>query len=458
MWMIIKHSFSNTCDIGIGFVAILSIKYRYVIDILKQNYYLSIMQKLTFHFQNGQRIIQQIGLIDEFKGKWALQMQNLSAEHLKHIQIAASNDNAVASMQLENVVNATRERLDAYQNALNIVLNPTTLFTHQTIEYLYVELEPQNTNVDFKKYRNIVPKLVLAIEEQLISFRATPTQDVLGQLRQQIQKTTVLLERKSIHPLIATADFMYEWAALAPFETRNLQLSRLIAMLLLKYSNYNFMDYLSLETILLARKAAYQASLAKALHSRNQVKEDISDWIIFLLDCILLSINHLEQQLGSLKLESIRQNQPVQNQQEASKPVNAKNKMVDTPKSVVTKRVHNNQNQISTGNLFDVNPQSAMDISKEPVKVVPKIEKTPKSNAAVKIEEPLKTSDVYLSSRQKKLKKFISEKQPVRLNDLKTAFPEINQHIMRKDLQYMHRMNEIQKIGDYKNTVYTVEH
>jgi hypothetical protein len=201
--MIIKHSFSNTCDIGIGFVAILSIKYRYVIDIFKTKW-LSIMQKLTFHFQNGQRIIQQIGLIDEFKGKWTLQMQNLSAEHLKHIQIAASNDNAVASMQLENVVNATRERLDAYQNALNIVLNPTTLFTHQTIEYLYVELEPQNTNVDFKKYRNIVPKLVLAIEEQLISFRATPTQDVLGQLRQQIQKTTVLLERKSIHPLIAT--------------------------------------------------------------------------------------------------------------------------------------------------------------------------------------------------------------------------------------------------------------
>ncbi|MEO0041178.1 MAG: hypothetical protein RL329_626, partial [Bacteroidota bacterium] len=254
------------------------------------------MQKLTFHFQNGQRIIQQIGLIDEFKGKWSQQMQNLSAEHLKHIQITASNDNAVASMQLENVVNAAPERLNAYQNALHIVLNPTTLFTHQMIEYLYVELEPQNTNIDFKKYRNVVPKLVLTIEEHLISFRATPTQDILGQLRQQIQKTTVLLERKSIHPLIAMADFMYEWAALAPFETRNLQLSRLIAMQLLKYSNYNFIDYLSLETILLARKAAYQASLAKALHSRNQVKEDISDWIIFLLDCILGSINHLEQQ------------------------------------------------------------------------------------------------------------------------------------------------------------------
>jgi hypothetical protein len=301
---------------------------------------------------------------------------------------------------------------------------------------------------------------VLTIEEQLISFRATPTQDVLGELRQQIQKTTVLLERKSIHPLIAMADFMYEWAALAPFETLNLQLSRLIAMQLLKYSNYNFMDYLSLETILLARKAAYQASLAKALHSRNQVKEDISDWIIFLLDCILLSINHLEQQLGSLHLESIRQNQPVQNQQEPSKPVDAKNKVVDTPKPVVTKQVHNNQNQaqVSAGNLFDVNPQSVMDVSKEPVKAVPKIEKTPKSNPTAKIEDPIKTNDVYLSSRQKKIKKFISEKQPVRLNDLKTAFPEINQHIMRKDLQYMHRMNEIQKIGDYKNTVYTVEH
>jgi Fic family protein len=411
-----------------------------------------IMQKLTFNFQNGQKIIQKIGLIDEFKGKWSQQIYKDFP--LDKLRILALSENAKASVRLEQQLHTEivdEVQWNQYINASNFALNRNTKFSYETIENLYQCLESDVTNKDLKKYRKIVSKLTLFITHHPIAFRSTPAQDIVGQLKQEVYKTSAYLDKKQLHPLIAIADFVYEFSAICPFETRNLQLSRLIAMQLLAQFNYGFMECTALEAVFEARKEQYHVALGKALHSRNQVKEDISTWIIFFLECIELSINHLEQRLKPLKaaLETLdvqkNDKQIVKGTTKVEKSV--KKTVVEPEKptnQLFEDDIIENQSVKNKKNIVDKNDNQQTELNAV-------LDKAIETEVQVNAHKP----EIYLSPRQKKLKKYIIEKQPVRLGDLKAAFPEINQHILKKDLLYMHRLDEIQKIGDFKNTVYT---
>ncbi|MEN9611473.1 MAG: hypothetical protein RLZZ628_2287 [Bacteroidota bacterium] len=416
------------------------------------------MQKLTFNFQNGQKIIQKIGLIDEFKGKWSQQIyKDFPLEKLRAI---ALSENASASIRLEKHSQPEIEaetRGNAYKNAANIALNQNSKFSYEIIENIYQCLESHLTNKDSKQYRKIVSKLTLSITNHPIHFRSTPVQDIAGQLKQEVAKTSVFMDKKQVHPLIAIADFLYEFLAICPFETCNLQLSRLIAIQLLAQYDYNFMEYTALEAAFEARKEQYHVALAKALHSRNQVKEDISAWIIFFLECIELSIHHLEQRLKPLKaaLETldVQKNEkrvvkiPITKGAKTEKSTLKKqdNETANFTTELFKTDIIENQLIKNNKNIVDKNNNLQTELNEM-------IDEERETEAQVSVQK----LDIYLSPRQKKLKKYIIEKQPVRLGDLKTAFPEINQHILKKDLLYMHRLNEIQKIGDFKNTIYTV--
>jgi hypothetical protein len=459
------------------------------------------MQKFTFNFQNSHKIIQTIGHIDEFKGKWSQQIFT-DFLPLEKLRMLVLSDNSSASVRLEKqlpTASANDVQLNKYRNASNIVLNQTTFFSYETIVHIYECLDSQVTNNDFDKYRKHAPKLTLFITEQPLSFRPIPTRDIAKQLKQEVQKTVTHFEDQQLHPLIVIADFLYEFAAISPFETCNLQLSRLIAQQLLFQLNYNFIEYLAFEAAFEARKEQYHVSLAKALNSRNQVKEDISEWILFFLECIELSINHLEHRLKPLQaalktldtenfvLNKVHLEKPIKKQvivveaetpiAKTIKPKNEKPIEIpatkvggNKPEKIVKKTILKKQNESSIelplSQLFEDNTIKAIDNqSIKPVKMAATIDEGDNYNQLelnemvdnpMKSENDLSKSEAYLSPRQKKLKKFIMERQPTRLSDLKKAFPEINQHIIKKDLQYMHRLNEIQKVGDFKTTVYTV--
>jgi hypothetical protein len=286
-----------------------------------------------------------------------------------------------------------------------------------------------------------------------------------------------------------------------------LQLSRLIAQQLLCQLNYNFIEYLAFEAAFEARKEQYHVSLTKALNSRNQVKEDISEWILFFLECIELSINHLEHRLKPLQaaLKTLNTENFVLNEVQLEKPIkkqdivaaaktskskneksveiaatkvggNKPEKIVEKPiikkqnETIVEKPIIKKQNEtiveLPLSQLFEndtikfIDNQSIKSVERDTTTDdepdLDPIELNEMVDNPMKSENDLSKSEVYLSPRQKKLKKFIMERQPTRLSDLKKAFPEINQHVIKKDLQYMHRLNTIQKIGDFKTTVYIV--
>lgn len=65
-----------------------------------------------------------------------------------------------------------------------------------------------------------------------------------------------------------------------------------------------------------------------------------------------------------------------------------------------------------------------------------------------------KSKGGYLSERQKIIKEYIENHQPLKISDIAKKFIEFNIHTIKKDLQYMKKEKAIKSIGKGKGTVY----
>jgi Fic family protein len=93
--------------------------------------------------------------------------------------------------------------------------------------------------------------------------------------------------RKETHPLILIANFVFEFLAIHPFTDGNGRLSRALTTLLLLKMGYTYVPYVSLDEIIEEKKIAYYLALRKTQSKHKTKKEDITEWLNFLLDSLL---------------------------------------------------------------------------------------------------------------------------------------------------------------------------
>lgn len=70
--------------------------------------------------------------------------------------------------------------------------------------------------------------------------------------------------------------------------------------------------------------------------------------------------------------------------------------------------------------------------------------------------EVFKSKGGYLNDRQKLIKDFIKDHQPIKISDLAKQFPEIGLSTLKKDLQYLRDEQVLTMIGKGKGTVYVL--
>ena len=68
-----------------------------------------------------------------------------------------------------------------------------------------------------------------------------------------------------------------------------------------------------------------------------------------------------------------------------------------------------------------------------------------------------KSKGGYLNERQKGIKEYLKENQPLKISDIAKKFKNININTIKKDLQYMKKEKIIISIGKGKGTVYLIE-
>ncbi len=67
-----------------------------------------------------------------------------------------------------------------------------------------------------------------------------------------------------------------------------------------------------------------------------------------------------------------------------------------------------------------------------------------------------KSKGGYLNERQKQIKEYLIENQPLKISDIVKRFENINVNTIKKDLQYMKREQVIKSVGKGKGTVYVI--
>jgi Fic family protein len=97
-------------------------------------------------------------------------------------------------------------------------------------------------------------------------------------------------ERDIFHPLLITANTVFEFLCIHPFKDGNGRVSRVLTNLLLLKTGYDFTRYASHEKLIEGSKVDYYLALRKSTKSWRSGREDVSAWTVYFLDIVLKQI------------------------------------------------------------------------------------------------------------------------------------------------------------------------
>lgn len=133
-----------------------------------------------------------------------------------------------------------------------------------------------------------------------IIFDPTPPHLVSKEMLELTEWTKKELTRKDAFALLVIANFIFEFLAIHPFQDGNGRTSRVLTNFLLLKSGYEFIPYISHESLIENNKAEYYLALNKTQKTWKKKVENITPWAIFFLKTVLkqaeLSLSLLTQE------------------------------------------------------------------------------------------------------------------------------------------------------------------
>jgi len=350
------------------------------------------INKINFDFQINQKVLNLISQIDLYKGKWNIieRQENIYLKELRKIATIESigsstriEGGTLTNKEIEELLNdvkitklKTRDEQEVvgYYDTLEIIYEnyDNIRLTENYIKQLHQNLL-RHSDKDTRhrgQYKSLSNKVVANYPGgiQKVIFNTTDVHLVENEMKDLIDWTNEQFEKKEIHPLIITANFVYEFLSIHPFQDGNGRLSRLITTLILLQQDYMFIQYVSFENLIEKTKKEYYQALMEGQKNRNKENESISKWVLYFLD----KLNMLTQKLDA---------------------------------------------------KYDV----------------------------------FKSKGGYLNERQKEIKEYLKENQPLKISDLAKRFENININTIKKDLQYMKKEQIIISVGKGKGTVYIID-
>ncbi len=349
------------------------------------------IQKLNFDFATNQRILQLIGYIDGFKGKWNI-AEKQENRYLKELRKIATIESIGSSTRIEGATLTDKEVKELLNNIKITKLKSRdeqeVIGYYEVLELIYGnysdiklsesyikqlhQLLLKYSNKDERhrgKYKILSNKVIATYPtgEQRTIFATTEPALVAGEMQELVDWTNEQLEQNNIHQLIVIGSFIYDFLSIHPFQDGNGRLSRLLTTLCLLQNDYAFIQYISFENHIEQNKKVYYEVLMNGQKNQGTDEERINQWLIFFLESLKTLTKKLEQK-------------------------------------------------------YDV----------------------------------FKSKGGYLNERQKLIKDFISENQPIKVSDLAKQFPKIGLSTLKKDLQYLKDEQVLTMIGKGKGSVYVL--
>lgn len=274
--------------------------------------------KLDFSSATFRQIMNQLAIIDSFKGTW----QVIDLKHSKHlkelrkiatiesigsstrIEGATLTDSEVEkllrSVKINKLTSREEQEVVGYYDALKIVLDHydgieiTQSYIHQLHGILLKHSAKDQSHRG--KYKSLSNQVVANYPDgsQRIIFKTTEPAMTGKEMEELLLWFNKRLEEKDLHPVLITATFVYEFLSIHPYQDGNGRLSRLLTTLLLMRQGYEFTQYISFEHIIEERKDDYYRVLMDGQKNRYTDQEKIDKWLLFFLDCMVTLIRRLE--------------------------------------------------------------------------------------------------------------------------------------------------------------------
>lgn len=256
-------------------------------------------------------MLKLIARIDELKGLWRGSTA-LNPQVLKQLKASVIITSTGASTRIEGsrmsdadvarLIKGLRskppkgrdaEEVAGYADLLGRIFDnykTLKLTEGQILQFHDILLKFSSKDRDHKGHYKSADNIVVArgdSGEEVVLFRPTPPYLVKKEMDEILAWTHASLEKKSLHPALVIANFIFEFLAIHPFHDGNGRLSRALTNLLLLQTGYAYISYVSLEEIIEDRKEAYYFSLRGAQRHHKTEREDISTWIVFLLEVLV---------------------------------------------------------------------------------------------------------------------------------------------------------------------------
>jgi len=319
-------------------------KYGYVMDISK-----NMQTKLNFSSQVYQQLVQQLSILDTFKGSWKTR-ESQQGQYLKELRKIATIESTGSSTRIEGArltdqevekllqsVKITKfesrdqQEVMGYYDALEVILDNyadieiSERYIHQLHGVLLKHSEKDQAHRG--KYKTSSNKVVANYPDgsQRVLFDPTEPHLTPIEMQQLLEWLGQRLKNRDMHPLVITAGFVYEFLSIHPYKDGNGRLSRLLTTLLMMKQDYQFIQYISFENVIESRKDDYYRVLMEGQKNRYKDTERIDAWVLFFMQCLITLTEKLEvkyETYGRLKpalnkrqqkvLDFIRVNEPAQ--------------------------------------------------------------------------------------------------------------------------------------------------
>ena len=272
-------------------------------------------------------LLRVIGGIDEFKGAWRA-IGRIAPERLSALRRIATIESAASSTRIEGASLTDREverllsNLDirsfttrdeqevaGYAETMEAVFAnwPETALTENYIRQLHRDLLRYSTKDErhrgeYKTLRNdVVAKDAEGRQIGVVFETATPfdTPHLMATL---IAWTNDALNTKAQHPLVAVAVFIVTFLAIHPFQDGNGRLSRILTTLLLLKSDYAYVPYASLESVVEATKERYYIALRQTQRTIRSNTPDWEPWLQYFLGALYEQKSRLEAKIEKERL------------------------------------------------------------------------------------------------------------------------------------------------------------
>jgi Fic family protein len=292
---------------------------------------------LAFSPEISQEVYRLIAEIDTVKGQWQLS-NTLSPQMITRLQSSVLVTSAGASTRIEGS-QLTDSQVEKLLRGFNIKKFNTrdeqevagylellqnifdswekTKLSQSTILHFHKELlKYSEKDTRQRGEYKFGPNRVEAKDKEGnvvgVVFDPTPPHLVKKEMEELLSWASDALQPGETHPLIAIANFLFEFLAIHPFQDGNGRLSRLLTNFLLLKTGYEFTPYVSHEQLVEAQKVEYYIALNKTQQTWKSKQEDITPWLLFFLGIMreqsgkalnLLSQESVEQFLSVKQLE-----------------------------------------------------------------------------------------------------------------------------------------------------------